>query len=552
MTNNSSLRAKIFIILLVMSEVLAIVLTVAMVFNYQQAIKGYYGHIGDNISSQIVDYLDIDKLREDYNKKQVTADLKYVKEMLQYTMKHYSLHEISIFSLYDNYVEYFVNTSNDNYYEMNFDRLNTEKEKLQYVDKNIISFTDVIESTTLKSRDGEPEQKRYSERTIASYIIALGDRSINPPIYLNIDFDADVINNQIRDFALSIITFCTFALILEGLILFVYLRYLVINPLNEFSDRLNQVKTDKDLKKIDLSHIDTNTIELSTFKKEVINVINKYSQYSDLLNESILENKRSQYAIKTLSTFAEERGLPKSFYDDKNESYTICGMLDTVNNKTIKNYYDYFMIDEYRLCILVFENNQASMASVLFMDMLKDKIKQDTLKGYSISDIFTKISKFMLNIDWVGIAINAYEAIINLRTGEVEYVVAGDIYTSILVDKGIYKEYIDIPLDKKPKFSIKENAVFNSNKFTLLPNEKMFIYTNDILNLLSLESGRFGKEVLLHYLNNYANEKTDKFYNILTDKIMQIRYSKNDMEDESAFLLFDMKKYIGDKGADLS
>ena len=523
-----------------------------MVFNYQQAIKGYYGHIGDNISSQIVDYLDIDKLREDYNKKQVTADLKYVKEMLQYTMKHYSLHEISIFSLYDNYVEYFVNTSNDNYYEMNFDRLNTEKEKLQYVDKNIISFTDVIESTTLKSRDGEPEQKRYSERTIASYIIALGDRSINPPIYLNIDFDADVINNQIRDFALSIITFCTFALILEGLILFVYLRYLVINPLNEFSDRLNQVKTDKDLKKIDLSHIDTNTIELSTFKKEVINVINKYSQYSDLLNESILENKRSQYAIKTLSTFAEERGLPKSFYDDKNESYTICGMLDTVNNKTIKNYYDYFMIDEYRLCILVFENNQASMASVLFMDMLKDKIKQDTLKGYSISDIFTKISKFMLNIDWVGIAINAYEAIINLRTGEVEYVVAGDIYTSILVDKGIYKEYIDIPLDKKPKFSIKENAVFNSNKFTLLPNEKMFIYTNDILNLLSLESGRFGKEVLLHYLNNYANEKTDKFYNILTDKIMQIRYSKNDMEDESAFLLFDMKKYIGDKGADLS
>ena len=552
MTNNSSLRAKIFIILLVMSEVLAIVLTVAMVFNYQQAIKGYYGHIGDNISSQIVDYLDIDKLREDYNKKQVTADLKYVKEMLQYTMKHYSLHEISIFSLYDNYVEYFVNTSNDNYYEMNFDRLNTEKEKLQYVDKNIISFTDVIESTTLKSRDGEPEQKRYSERTIASYIIALGDRSINPPIYLNIDFDADVINNQIRDFALSIITFCTFALILEGLILFVYLRYLVINPLNEFSDRLNQVKTDKDLKKIDLSHIDTNTIELSTFKKEVINVINKYSQYSDLLNESILENKRSQYAIKTLSTFAEERGLPKSFYDDKNESYTICGMLDTVNNKTIKNYYDYFMIDEYRLCILVFENNQASMASVLFMDMLKDKIKQDTLKGYSISDIFTKISKFMLNIDWVGIAINAYEAIINLRTGEVEYVVAGDIYTSISVDKGIYKEYIDIPLDKKPKFSIKENAVFNSNKFTLLPNEKMFIYTNDILNLLSLESGRFGKEVLLHYLNNYANEKTDKFYNILTDKIMQIRYSKNDMEDESAFLLFDMKKYIGDKGADLS
>ena len=535
-----------------MSEVLAIVLTVAMVFNYQQAIKGYYGHIGDNISSQIVDYLDIDKLREDYNKKKVTADLKYVKEMLQYTMKHYSLHEISIFSLYDNYVEYFVNTSNDNYYEMNFDRLNTEKEKLQYVDKNIISFTDVIESTTLKSRDGEPEQKRYSERTIASYIIALGDRNINPPIYLNIDFDADVINNQIRDFALSIITFCTFALILEGLILFVYLRYLVINPLNEFSDRLNQVKTDKDLKKIDLSHIDTNTIELSTFKKEVINVINKYSQYSDLLNESILENKRSQYAIKTLSTFAEERGLPKSFYDDKNESYTICGMLDAVNNKTIKNYYDYFMIDEYRLCILVFENNQESMASVLFMDMLKDKIKQDTLKGYSISDIFTKISKFMLNIDWVGIAINAYEAIINLRTGEVEYVVAGDIYTSILVDKGIYKEYIDIPLDKKPKFSIKENAVFNSNKFTLLPNEKMFIYTNDILNLLSLESGRFGKEVLLHYLNNYANEKNEKFYNILTDKIMQIRYSKNDMEDESAFLLFDMKKYIGDKGADLS
>ena len=53
-------------------------------------------------------------------------------------------------------------------------------------------------------------------------------------------------------------------------------------------------------------------------------------------------------------------------------------------------------------------------------------------------------------------------------------------------------------------------------------------------------------------MDDFAHGTWEDIYNILTDKIMQIRYSKNDMEDESAFILFDMKKYIGNKGADLS
>ena len=551
MQNKSSLRAKIFIILLVMSEILAIVLTVAMVLNYQEAIKSYYGNVGSNISQQIADHIDIAKLRIDYEKEEISEDLTKIKETLNYFLNHYSLHEISIFSINDNYVTYIADTSRDEYYEMNFDRLSIENEKLKYVDDNIINISDVIELNSNAKNDPDMSNK-YIETTIASYIDYLGDKNIDPPIYLSINFVVDVIHNQIKNFAISIIAFCTIALIFEGLILFIYIRYLVIDPLNQFSDNLNQIETDKDLRKLDLSRIDDNSIEISNFKKEVINIINKFNQYSDLLNESIIENRKSQYAIKTLNSFAEERGLPTSFYNDENENYILCGMLDTVNNRFNKNFYNSFMIDDHRLCILVFEINQESMASVLFMDMLSSKIKQDTMNGIGIADIFTKISKFMLDIDWVGISVNAYEAIVNLRDGDVEYVVAGDIYTSILVDKGIYKEYIDVPLQRMPRFSVKENAVFKSSHFTLLPNEKLFVYTNEILNILSLESGRYGKEFLLQFLNDNINENTSVLYNHLIDKIIDIRNEKSNCNMDCAFLLLDVKKYIGDKDVDLS
>lgn len=547
MTKTISLRARIFIILLVMSEILAIVLSIAMSFNYSDAIKEYYANIGSNISRQIVSLMDVDELKENFDNQVVSDELKDIRLILKNFVDNYSLHDISIFALYENYVVYLVDTNREGYYEINFDNLEVEQNKAKFAHEKVINIFDIVE----EDKKNEEINNEYVDRTIASYIEPLGDENNNPPIYLNINYIVDVIHNQIREFAMSIVAFCTFALILEGLVIFIYLRHLVINPLNQFSNILDKVKTDKDLKNLDLSHIDIKSKELSNFKNEVMGIINKFNQSSELLDESVLENKKSQYAIKTLNSFAEERGLPQSFIDDKNENYTLCGLLNSVNNIINRNFYSSFMIDDHRLGLIVLENNQDSVSAILFMDMLSDKIKQDTLHGNSISDIFTNLSKFMLDIDWVGISVNAYEAIIDLRTGDVEYVVAGDIYQSILIDKGVYRKFVDVKNLSMPKFSVKKDAVFKSCHFTLLPNEKLFIYTKDLIDILSLNKGRFGRELLLQYLNDNVNEETDKLYYSLVEEINKNRNIKTDCDTDCAFVIFDLKKYLGDKDANL-
>lgn len=549
--NSVSLRVRIFIILLVMSEVLAIVLSIAMAFNYNEAIKVYYGSVGGNICNQIISYIDVDKLRNDFNDGTESIELKEIDIMLCKFVDQYSLHEISIFALQENYVTYIVDTNKNSFYELNFSNLQNEQNKVKHVQDKEINIFDELETISVENENGIIK-KEYYDRTIASYIVPLGNEKENPPIYLNINFVVDVIHNQIKDFSISIIAFCTLALIFEGLIIFIYLRYLVIDPLNQFSDTLNKVETDKDLKNLDLSQIDISSLEMNNFKKEVSNVINKFNQYSELLNESIEENRKSQYAIKTLSAFAEERGLPSSFFDGDSKYYTLCGMLNTVNNRVNRNFYDSFMINNHRLCIVVLENNQDSLASILFMDMLRDKIKQDTMNGSSIDTIFTNLSNFMLGIDWVGININAYEAIIDLNTGDVEYVVAGDIYSSILVDKGIYKKYVDVPQIKMPNFSVKNNAIFKSNHFTLIQNEKLFIYTSELIEILNFNAGRFGKEVLLQYLNNNVNKKSDELYYNLIDEIVKNRQEKIDCDKDCAFILFEFKNSIGNIDDSLS
>lgn len=549
--NKVSLRARIFIILLVMSEILAIVLSIAMVFNYNEAIKVYYGNVGSNICNQIISYIDVEKLRNDFNDENESEELEEINTMLQEFVEHYSLHDISIFALNENYVVYIADTNRHSYYELDFNNLQNEQNRVKNAQSKVISIFDELETVNIKNEDGT-NSKEYIDKSIASYIVPLGNVKEYPPFYLNINFEVDVIHNQIKDFTISIIAFCTLALIFEGLIIFIYLRYLVIDPLNQFSNTLDKVETDKDLIKLDLSQIDISSMEMNNFKNEVSNVINKFDQYSELLNESIVENRKSQYAIKTLSSFVEERGLPTSFYDDNNHYYTLCGMLNSVNNRVNRNFYDNFMIDDHRLCILVLENNQESMASILFMDMLRNKIKQDTMGGMTIDCIFTNLSSFMLDIDWVGIGINAYEAIIDLSTGEVEYVVAGDIYSAIFVDKGVYKKYVDVPHIIMPKFSVKKNAIFSSNRFTLLKNEKLFIYTSDLIDILNFNSGRFGKEVLLHYLNDNIDEDTDKLYYNLIDEIDKCRKTNTNCDKDCAFILFDFKNCIGDIDADLS
>lgn len=543
---NISLSKRIFLIVLAMSELLAIVISIAVAYNYQNTIKSYYGSIGKNIGNQLLNSIDIENFRKDFENENISDEIKQLDDTIYYYVNHYSLHDIKIFALYDNYVKYIVSSNDNNYYNINFDNLSLERMRAKDANSDTIIIGDVEQNVETYNNDDTKSITKYKNESIATYTLSLGDINSYPAIFISINFLVDVINKQIKDFIISIIVFCSLTLIFESLIIYVYLRYLLIIPIENISDKLNMVKNENDLQNLDFEDTDINSSELWTFQKDIKNISNKFSKYSNLFEQSKLENQKSQFAIKTLMFFADERGLPQSFYDDNNEYYNLCGMFDSINNRINKNFYDYFMIDKYRLCILMLEVNHETNASVLFMDMLRDNIKNRTVKGDNIEDIFTDISKFMQTADWVSIGINAIELIINLKNGEAVFVVAGDIYCSILVDKGIYKEFCNVSFNRTPQFSIKSTYDYKSYKFNISKNEKIFIYSNELINIFSLDNNMYGKEMLLDVLNKNKNENTEKLYNILIDEISHNREMKNDNNEDCAFLLFELKKYFGD------
>ena len=166
------------------------------------------------------------------------------------------------------------------------------------------------------------------------------------------------------------------------------------------------------------------------------------------------------------------------------------------------DFYDFFMIDDDNLAIVVADVSGKGVPAALFMVIGKTLIKDHTEPGKDLGEVFSEINDLLCESNSEDLFITAFEAVLNIKTGDLRYVNAGHEMPFICNKNQDFKPY-----KIKAGFVLAgmEGMRYKAGSMTLEPGDKLFQYTDGVTEATDSDSKLFGMERLEASLNKIKN-----------------------------------------------
>lgn len=253
--------------------------------------------------------------------------------------------------------------------------------------------------------------------------------------------------------------------------------------------------------------------------------INKTIEHIEMMVQ--LQKGRDQYiAIQKdlqIANGIQQSMLPKKFPAFPNRTdVDLHAFLEPA--KTVGgDLFDFFTMDDERLFFIIGDVSDKGIPAALFMAITKAIFKSH-FANEACGDICTEVrqvNKFLCEDNSSFMFVTAFLGILNLRTGEIEYVDAGH-EPPIILRKGIGVEVM-----KKHgglALAIDDSYEYVSQTVTLNPGDALFLYTDGATDANNLTGQRFGLERLQHLVAPFTDigaprDINDLFYKEIKDFI---------------------------------
>jgi len=166
------------------------------------------------------------------------------------------------------------------------------------------------------------------------------------------------------------------------------------------------------------------------------------------------------------------------------------------------DFYDFFMVDKTHLAIVVADVSGKGVPAALFMVIGKTLIKDHTQTGKDLGEVFTTVNNLLCDANSEGMFITAFEGVLDLVTGEFNFVNAGHEMPCICKANGIYEAY-----KTKPGCVLAgmENMRYHGGSVLLEPGDKIFQYTDGVTEATNSQNQLFGMDRMLKSLNENKN-----------------------------------------------
>lgn len=163
------------------------------------------------------------------------------------------------------------------------------------------------------------------------------------------------------------------------------------------------------------------------------------------------------------------------------------------------DFYDFFMVDERHLAIVMADVSGKGVPAALFMVIGKTLINDHTVPGKDLGEVFTEVNNMLCESNSEGLFITAFEGVLDLVTGEFNFVNAGHEMPFILKAGGEFEPY-----KIRPGFVLAgmENMKYLSGSVTLGVGDKIFQYTDGVTEATNSQNELYGMERLKNALNS--------------------------------------------------
>ena len=207
----------------------------------------------------------------------------------------------------------------------------------------------------------------------------------------------------------------------------------------------------------------------------------------------------------TLAADIQENVLPKSFpFLPERKEFDLSASMEAAK-KVGGDFYDFLMIDEDHLALVIADVSEKGIPAALFMMQTKTLIKTSLLAGLRPAQVMSHVNQQLCEGNSADLFVTVWLAVIDLSTGKGVSVNAGHLHPAL---KRAGKGYRLIKYAHSLAVAIMEDVTFEEREFTLAPGDTLFVYTDGVTEAKNAEGELFGEARLVHALNAKKEDST--------------------------------------------
>ncbi|HWQ70801.1 MAG TPA: SpoIIE family protein phosphatase [Desulfitobacteriaceae bacterium] len=319
---------------------------------------------------------------------------------------------------------------------------------------------------------------------------------------LAMDISMDQIHADIRSY---LITVALGTLGLLVVFLFVFLRIMnrsVVFPIKRIAESADNF--------VQQSYEAEDPSQLS-FREVSVKTKDEIEMLASSLNHMTSEIKNYMINLKTMAADKERMGaeldvanqIQANMFPTVFPAFPNRSEFDIYATKTSAggngSFYDFFLVDKNHLCIVVGKASGKGIPAMLFAILAAANIRSFARLGYQPYRIVLETNNQLSQNNTEGLTVSAFVGIVDLKTGEMNYINAGQPAT---IFKRAGTSFTEISEVKSFVLANMENVNFQQNYIDFMQGDVMMLYTSDV----SETKNRHGDEFSEAHISIQLNE----------------------------------------------
>jgi sigma-B regulation protein RsbU (phosphoserine phosphatase) len=243
-------------------------------------------------------------------------------------------------------------------------------------------------------------------------------------------------------------------------------------------------------------------------KDDVIHLFNKDSalafQLVHLCIKRFIENLRAETEAKEriqselrIARDIQMSMLPRVFppFPDRTE-FDIFAVMEPAK-EVGGDLYDFFFVDERRLCVVIGDVSGKGVPAALFMAICKTLLKTEALRGLSPGEILTQVNRTLIPDNETLMFITVFLLILDVETGEMRYSNGGHPPPLVSAGPG---PFAPVAGPTGTVLGAVEGCSYTTTTRMLAPGDVVFLYTDGMSEAMNAKEELFSEARLIDRL----------------------------------------------------
>ena len=274
----------------------------------------------------------------------------------------------------------------------------------------------------------------------------------------------------------------------------------IVKPLNAITKRISELNDGTEEFKMEDAYRTGDEVE--ELARSFASLSHKTVEYMDRIVKVTAEKERIGAEL-ALATQIQAAMLPHIFpaFPDRKD-FDIFATMDPAK-EVGGDFYDYFLIDDNHLCMVIADVSGKGVPAALFMMACKIILQSVAMMGQSPGEILAKTNAAVCSNNEAQMFVTVWLGILELSTGKLTAANAGHEYPVLKRPNGAFELFKD-----KHGFVIggMEGVRYREYELQLEPGSKLFVYTDGVPEATNADQELFGTERMVEALNSHPDD----------------------------------------------